>query len=339
MRRSSRSTGRSLSHALLAFTSGCWLSDSEVGAQLYGSDPGTASETDTIGSSDTGTTTDVDTGTATDPGTGTAPTSCVDRDLGSSGSVDTSGPVAGLVDAVQLSCASPSTTGAVPQGPDASLTWRAPRAGCWNFDTVDSTYDTVLGVLDGSGCSGAELACNDDRRADDGTPGRLADSMTGLWLNANDAVTVVVDSWDAAPSGSWALHIHEDPDALFASALPLGSATGLVVIAATNAGADTDLIDPTPCPWASSADVLYAWDAPSTGTWRFDVTSDFDAVVSVHARCNRQGLVCVDDAGGNATESAQAPLLAGERVYVRVAGYEDLSGVETGTFSLQIWPL
>ena len=45
--------------------------------------------------------------------------------------------------------------------PDVTFAWVAPEAGTYTIDTMDSGFDTVLYVLDGT-CGGAELACNDD---------------------------------------------------------------------------------------------------------------------------------------------------------------------------------
>jgi len=43
---------------------------------------------------------------------------------------------------------------------DRAFSWTAPAAGTYELDTDGSLFDTVLSVTDG--CSGAELACNDD---------------------------------------------------------------------------------------------------------------------------------------------------------------------------------
>ena len=48
--------------------------------------------------------------------------------------------------------------------PEATFAWTAPAAGRYTIDTFDSGFDTVLYVLDGATCGGAELGCNDDFR-------------------------------------------------------------------------------------------------------------------------------------------------------------------------------
>jgi hypothetical protein len=45
--------------------------------------------------------------------------------------------------------------------PEATFSWTAPEAGTYTIDTVDSRFDTLIYVFDGT-CGGEEIACNDD---------------------------------------------------------------------------------------------------------------------------------------------------------------------------------
>jgi hypothetical protein len=78
-------------------------------------------------------------------------------------------------------------------GRDALVTWAAPTAGSWTFDTAGSDYDTVLHVRDGL-CGGAELACDDD-----GMANYL--SSVDVTLTQGQEVTVVISGFNGRPEG------------------------------------------------------------------------------------------------------------------------------------------
>jgi hypothetical protein len=90
--------------------------------------------------------------------------------------------------------------------PDHAYLWTAPADGVYRFDTLGSTFDTVVYVLgppfDGGGCLGPELACNDDS----GGP----TAATGAYLDAGEQVAIVIDG--AGASGSFELQIEESTD-------------------------------------------------------------------------------------------------------------------------------
>lgn len=71
--------------------------------------------------------------------------------------------------------------------PEIAHVFTAPLDGVYSFDTFGSELDTVLYVLDGTGCDGPELACNDD---DGGLQSQL-----DVALGAGSTVTVVVDGY------------------------------------------------------------------------------------------------------------------------------------------------
>ncbi len=101
------------------------------------------------------------------------------------------GTTAGALDENSPTCVGYSTAG------DQSWEFTAPAAGTYTFDTVGSTYDTVLYALDG--CAGAELACNDDI-----APGNLRSEIT-LNLAAGQTVILIVDGYGVG-SGAYTLN-------------------------------------------------------------------------------------------------------------------------------------
>jgi uncharacterized protein YkwD len=72
--------------------------------------------------------------------------------------------------------------------PDLFFSFTAPSDGYYEFDTLDTAFDTALAVLDGD-CFATELACNDD-------DGGGVQSRVGLTLEAGQVVTIVVDGVD-----------------------------------------------------------------------------------------------------------------------------------------------
>ncbi len=88
--------------------------------------------------------------------------------------------------------------------PEAAFTWTAPASGAYTFDTVGSTYDTVLYVRDGL-CVGAELGCNDD------AAGLGLRSLVTARLAEGQTVTIFVDGY-GGDSGSFVLNISDSAD-------------------------------------------------------------------------------------------------------------------------------
>lgn len=78
--------------------------------------------------------------------------------------------------------------------------WIAPTSGTFTFNTVGSAFDTLLYVRDG-GCSGRDLACNDDIS---GTMNTL--SSLDVTLSAGQSVLIVVDGF-GSNSGAFVLNI------------------------------------------------------------------------------------------------------------------------------------
>lgn len=82
-------------------------------------------------------------------------------------------------------------------GPELELSWTAPSTDSWQFDTLGSSFDTVLQVVRGD-CYGDALGCNDDFSG-------LQSAML-LDLVVGDAVVVLVGGFGGA-SGDVVLNI------------------------------------------------------------------------------------------------------------------------------------
>lgn len=167
-------------------------------------------------------------------------------------------------------------------GNEDQYTFMAPEPGVYTFDTLGSSFDTVLYILDA--CGGTELACNDDS----------ADSTSRLNLTmAQDQEIVVVVDGAGLEDGDYNLNIDFDqcPDADLGQVLPI-TITG-------NTDFETDASSGS-CGPGDSNDVAYTFTAPAAGNYVFDTNgSDFDTVLYYFdgATCVGTQVECNDDGG------------------------------------------
>ncbi|NUP11717.1 MAG: hypothetical protein HOW73_37195 [Polyangiaceae bacterium] len=104
-----------------------------------------------------------------------------------------SGTTAGSLNARAGTCGGGSA-------PDNTFAFTAPTTKTYVIDTIGSSFDTVLYVLNGT-CTGTqELGCNDD------VPGLGSVSQLSVPLTAGQAVTIVVDGW-GQHAGNYQLRI------------------------------------------------------------------------------------------------------------------------------------
>ncbi len=105
----------------------------------------------------------------------------------------------------------------------------------------------------------------------------------------------------------------------------LGTATGSGVASGTTVGGVDDSLPA--CSTSSLAeDISYAWVAPSSGDWTFDLTgSSYDTVL--HILGDDGGAIACDDDSGEGTASLIIlPMYAGDLVVLVVDGYSSGSG-------------
>ncbi|MDP2313619.1 MAG: hypothetical protein Q8P41_11985, partial [Pseudomonadota bacterium] len=122
---------------------------------------------------------------------------CADDDLGSIvGAAVATGSTTGAGDDYTSDCAYYSAE-------DVAWVWTAPADGVYTFDTVGTSFDTILAVETGE-CSATELDCNDD------TSGLL--SEVSVALLAGEEVVVHVDGYDSTTSGDYTLNVWSDSE-------------------------------------------------------------------------------------------------------------------------------
>jgi hypothetical protein len=202
---------------------------------------------------------------------------------------------------------------------DAALLWSAPAAGTYRIDTIGSTFDTVLYVLQGA-CEGEELACNDD--TDEGVH-----SSVNVDLAAGELVTIVVDGF-GIEQGEYRVLVTAAgttcPDGDLGMEAPVSTS-------ASTLGAE-DVFSAS-CGGFMAPERTYLWTAPMAGEYTFDTSgSAYDTVLYVlEGICSGGELACDDDSGPGSTSTATLTLSGGQMVTVVVDGAED-----EGSFDLNI---
>ncbi len=301
---------------------GCWVTGADIDNKIAATD--TAIQTATTTSTATSSTT---TGTTSSTTTGQTDLMCVDLDLGSTvGDAAGTGTTDGAGDDITGDCFGGVPTG----GQDFIYSWTAPNSGCFAFDSSESGFDTVLFVK--RGCTGEEVACNDD------ASGEITTSHAGFEVVGGETYVVVVDGYDASKVGPFQLDIQ--PTTPVPQDRDLGSTTGIVT---GNTSSADSTSHPALCEYNSGKDIFMRWTPPSTDTWTFSLTgaTSFDSVLSVHRACSSNAAACSDvisDVTGGG-ESITMNLWVGEEVTIRVGGY--LAGgtaavPESGTWEMLI---
>ena len=170
--------------------------------------------------------------------------------------------------------------------PEQPFFFTAPAAGSYVFDTVGSTYDTLLHVRN-LGCNA--LACNDD------TPAIGLASQVTVPLGAGETVLVAVDGFGAS-QGDYTLNVTTPimpgcPDQVLPSMVPL-------TVSGSTVGAANEL--QPGCVGAVGPEATLAFTAPVAKSYIFNTLgSNYDTVLSVrNASCNGMELACNDDFNG-----------------------------------------
>jgi hypothetical protein len=140
---------------------------------------------------------------------------------------------------------------------DASIYWVAPEAGYYSIDTFGSSFDTVLGVVSAA-CDGTELACNDDG-------GEAPRSELVRQFGAGEGVVLVVDG-KSGGFGDAFVNTH----AVTCPAID----TERQVLPLVSTTLDGDNAHDGACGGDGQLEKTFRWKAPSSGLFRFTVSSD-----------------------------------------------------------------
>lgn len=203
-------------------------------------------------------------------------------------------------DDIQLSCGSISSN-------DNFLAWKAPVTDYYVFDTFGSSFDTVLGLVDG--CDGDEFACNNNA-------GVGSDSEVVVKIEQDTEVLVVVDGF-AGDSGDFSLNVERVscPDSdLERQAFPLTLSTS---------GFGDDNFNE--CGGNGQEDRAYHWVAPSDGLYAFSVVAEgYRSIITLidGSRCEDTQLGCNQAQEPEFESEVVRRLVADQQVSIYVDGVE-----------------
>ncbi|PRQ06260.1 hypothetical protein [Enhygromyxa salina] len=198
----------------------------------------------------------------------------------------------------------------IDAAPDFQLGFMAPWTGSFTFDTIGSSFDTILYAHEGE-CSSTELACNDDFIG--------LESRITLNLEQGEIVTVTVDGAGAFEEGPLKLLITE--------ALPPVCIPELIppILPAQLLGDTTNALNQlaSGCGGSDGQERVYQFIAPLPGTYRFDTEgSSFDTVLYTLDECAGPPLACNDDFAFEQHSQLDVQLLAAQSVLIVVDGRE-----------------
>lgn len=238
---------------------------------------------------------------------------CDDLDAGGDlGAAIASGDTDSDDDTLSISCA-------MGGGADHIVSFTAPSAGQYVFETVDSDYDTALAAFDTCDVT-SELACNDDAAGQQ--------SQITLNLDAGQTILLVVDGWNG-DTGPWVLNVNAGTDSCVESTVDV---MGSPAAAGNTVQQDEDIGQS--CASGGAADHLLRFVAPQTGTYTIDTFgSSYDTALAAYTSCDPDSeLVCNDDAGGGQQSQISLGMMAGQEVLLAISGFAG----QTGNWELNI---
>lgn len=215
--------------------------------------------------------------------------------------------------------------------------WTAPVSGTVSFNTVGSSFDTVIAAYRLNTTPvifGNMTAITSNNDINQGL-GILTSRITFATV-AGQTYLIAVDG-NAGATGSIQLTWNAPPpNDNFASAINLGSGfTGLVN--GSSLSATTEVGEPVHYT-AGGASIWYRWTAPVSGTVVFTTEgSNFDTLLGVYTGNSVSALAVIaqdDDGGGFPVAQVSFSATAGVTYYFAVDGFDYGSGASTGSVTL-----
>ena len=220
---------------------------------------------------------------------------------------------------------------------DRWYTFTPTTTGIYRVDTCGSNFDTVLSVYDG--CSGSELACNNDYLTGTATGCSSNRSRTAVSMTAGIPYKVRVSATSAAfLSSSSVINLSINPAPTAAANDNCSTATTAVVGAnpfdLTEASNDW-LVS---CNGTAARDVWFRFTPTATGKVKLSTCgTTLNTVLSVHPDCGAIDTFCNDNAGlaGCTNQSVidNLEVTAGITFFIRVAG-NSATAIGTGNVTI-----
>ncbi len=202
-------------------------------------------------------------------------------------------------------------------------TWTAPGNGIATVSTDGSSFDTTLGVYQGSSVDSLTSIVQDD----DGGEG--ARSRVIFYAYAGSVYQIAVDGFGGA-SGDIQLTVK--PGLLndaFADRLQMTGSSDVVL--GSNIGATRETNEPYHAGDPGGASVWWTWRAPASAIVTFSTYgSSFDTVLAVYTGTGVSSLNLIasnDDYGGYATSQLSFSAAAGTTYQIAVDGYSGATGI------------
>jgi hypothetical protein len=215
-----------------------------------------------------------------------------------------------------------------PGGSSIWYAWTAPAAGTVTFDTVGSSFDTVLGAY-----TGTSVGALTQLAADDDSGGNVA-SRVSFAVAAGTTYRFAVDGFlDASGSVkvNWSLNGSSEGGSvandLFAAAGTLAGRSG--TINATSVGAGKESGEPNHAGNTGGRSIWYAWTAPATAAVTFDtIGSSFDTLLAAYtgSAVNALTQVAANDDASGVQSRISFPAVAGTTYRIAVDGFAGASG-------------
>ena len=204
--------------------------------------------------------------------------------------------------------------------------WTAPQRGLFVFDTVGSSFDTVLAAYTGEALEAlTEIAANDDLSY------RIYQSRISFTATAGLTYYIAVDGY-SGDQGNILLRWRPGPrNDFFADAFVLSGVSGQTNGFNRDATAQTN--EPA---FSGGASVWYKWIGPRNGSFIFDTAgSSFDTLLAVYtgdSLATLREIASNDDCGGNSWSCIIFSAIEGATYYIAVDGYEG----DQGDFILRV---
>jgi hypothetical protein len=227
------------------------------------------------------------------------------------------------------------------KGPESVFQWTPTASGPATIATcgTGTLYDTVLYMRNG-GCTGGELACNDDvTGCGTGEPSDHHGSRLTPTVTAGQTYFIVVDGYNGG-QGDFSLTITPPPDGTCNAPFVIPPSGGVFNGSTSGTSALGGCANSN-----GSPERVYQWTPTTSGTATFETCGGqtaYDTVLYVsESTCGAPAFACVDDVNGCATTSGPAhgsrittSVTAGRTYYVVVDGYNG----RAGSYSLTVIP-
>jgi len=211
--------------------------------------------------------------------------------------------------------------GASTGGKSVWWTWTAPASGIATVSLDGSSFDTLLGVYQGSAVGSLTLTAQDDDGGE-GLRSRVVFNTT-----AGSVYQIAVDGF-GGQSGNIQLTVK--PGVLndaFADRLQMTGASDIVV--GSNVGATRQTGEPYHWPTTGGASVWWSWQAPLSGTVTLSTAgSSFDTILAAYTGNSVTGLTLIanNDDSVDVTSQISFFATAGTVYQIAVDGYSGATG-------------